>query len=658
MNVNLSKGKITWKRINLIFLIIVAFFLLSRAGLGQVWYAEIDSNMLPTISMQYHGSILMDESDLKIAQRDYPELYKGINTYDDLRSVKLLQTNSGKWMSYYFPIYPLFCMPLKLFFQLISVDQSRCFLITNALLVLVALWMVLYRMNVSVKRRLAVACLLIISPIVYYINYINYEAFIFAILTIALVHYINHEKCKSAFFLSLAGMANSTVMVVGIVMIAEYGINMLRKNKHRWCKQTIKACIKETILYGICFSPSLIPFVAQFAYRGQSTYGEWVTLKEFIGVRFLTYLFDPTVGLFSFASIGLLLFLILIIVACCRKHRHSIVWLCFFTGSVGAFSLMFHINCGMIYCARYIVWVYPIVPLYICKEGVNEITTSVGRVGFTAVAGLSVCIIMMINQYGWNVLDPQDFNYITKQILNYAPQLYNPYSATFYCRTLHIDGAYDINEPAYYLDSKTGNIRKIIFRADADSIHAVKKLAYGDQDSMDFFDKKVESIPLDEKFHYISLPRMSRYQLTPAPKSLASEEMIYFAGENRNADLYVSQGLSSAEENFAWTDGSVMRMTFMISDYKQHAKYKMILHCLGTFNGKQNVEITQKTVDCITKDTICGKTQIEFDVIPDENGYVELTFTFPDAISPKELGESDDTRQLAIQLQYGEIYKQ
>lgn len=63
-------------------------------------------------------------------------------------------------------------------------------------------------------------------------------------------------------------------------------------------------------------------------------------------------------------------------------------------------------------------------------------------------------------------------------------------------------------------------------------------------------------------------------------------------------------------------------------------------------------------MDCITKDTICGETQIEFDVIPDENGYVELTFTFPDAISPKELGESDDTRQLAIQLQYGEIYKQ
>ena len=69
---------LSWEVIGSLFLMFFAFFLLSRAFAGQMWYAEIDSNALPTISMQYRGSIFIDESDLVIAQNDYPELYRGI----------------------------------------------------------------------------------------------------------------------------------------------------------------------------------------------------------------------------------------------------------------------------------------------------------------------------------------------------------------------------------------------------------------------------------------------------------------------------------------------------------------------------------------------------------------------------------------------------
>lgn len=115
-----EKNNLVLERCGEILVLFIAFFLLSRAFVGQIWYAEIDSNALPVIAMQYHGSILMDESDLSLAQRDFPTLYDGINSYDDLRSAKLVQLPSGKWMAYYFPAYPFCALVVKLFLQAIS----------------------------------------------------------------------------------------------------------------------------------------------------------------------------------------------------------------------------------------------------------------------------------------------------------------------------------------------------------------------------------------------------------------------------------------------------------------------------------------------------------------------------------------------------------
>ena len=51
----------------------------------------------------------------------------------------------------------------------------------------------------------------------------------FALVTVSLVQYCNGHYKSSALFLSIASMANSTIMAVGIVMVAEYLIKTVRQ---------------------------------------------------------------------------------------------------------------------------------------------------------------------------------------------------------------------------------------------------------------------------------------------------------------------------------------------------------------------------------------------------------------------------------------------
>lgn len=494
-------------------------FLLVRATLGPMWYAEIDSNALPLISLQYRGSILMNASDLIQAQTDFPTLYAGINSYEDLRCSKLLETSAG-WLAWYFPIYPIFCLPVKLVLALFQVEQERCFYITNALLISTALWFVHKKLKVTPKQRLIALILLILSPIIYYNNYLNYEAFIFSMLTISLVQYYNGRYKTSAFLLALAGMSNSTVMAVGIVMIGEHFVKMLSQERGTPFIALIKRNFKETVNYGLCFVPCLVPLIHQKIYLGQNAFLSNAFTTTNVGARFLMYLFDPTLGFSTFAPVAVLLFFVLTARALFKKDFRALSWCLFLLGTVAAFSLTVHINCGMIFCARYLVWTYPIVVLFLATVGYTAIASIVWRRALYLMLACSSSLLLLINHS--TAVAGHVFNPTTSWILENTPSLYNPFSATFYCRTLHEDGAYYHTEPAYYLSPETNEVRKLIFKADPGQAELVLEDLEGDSASVTNLKERLEKIPLDGRFHYLSYPAGGDSQLYE--KSIAEKE--------------------------------------------------------------------------------------------------------------------------------------
>ncbi len=540
-----------------------AVFLFCRAFLGPIWFAEIDSNALFTIVLQYRGSYTAIESDLQQAQIDFPQLYAGIESYDDLRSGKLWITKDGQWFPTYGPIYALLCIPIKLLLAFFRVGQDRCFLLTNAVLILISLCFLQRRLKVSSAQRLAALLLLMISPIIFYVNYINYEACIFSLLIISLTLYYNGNRKLSAFFLSLAGIANHTIMAVGIVMIGEYFIRMVCAIRNEPDKRsTLRAHAVETIVYGCCFLPCLIPFVAQWFFLGEIAFLErYGTITQLLP-RFFSYLFDPSLGFFSFAPFSVLAFFILGIVSLFKRRNPErwqvLTWLLFLVATVLAYSLMVHINCGMIYCARYIVWTYPIIAIYLATFGYKAVRSVPIKMVTCMILVASSAILILVNM--GSALDSYSFNPVTKWILNYVPQIYHPLSSTFYCRTLHEDGAYGHTEMAYYTDPQTNEIRKLIYKAYPGAEEEILQDLTGDEASMQFLHSRLSELKYDDKFHYLNFPKNGSYQL----RKKTPEETGEFV-----------PGKVLIDERNIFLDGLVTRSTALPTTISANTFYKL-----------------------------------------------------------------------------------
>ncbi len=294
-------------------------FLLSAIGDPYIFH-EIDSYMLPTVSIEYRGSIVMTQEDIDRAREDYPTLYEKVYDYDTLRSAKLNKCSDTEWISFYFPVYSLVCLPAKLVLQLFHAEQERAFPITNALLLIVTLVFVYRRLRVPVFGKLSAILLLGISPIRHYIAYISAEAMLFSLITVALVLYQNKNYKLAAFLIAVASMPNPTVMAIGIVMVIDYLVRLFQNRKT--VKPFSKAAILETVRYGCCYLPCLVPFAFNFIMMrtGNPTAGG-ATLYMY-GQRFLSYLFDLNFGFPSFAPVTLLAFFLLLVVSIVKATPH------------------------------------------------------------------------------------------------------------------------------------------------------------------------------------------------------------------------------------------------------------------------------------------------------------------------------------------------
>ena len=509
------------EKLGLVLVAAYAFFLLCLGCLGPMMYAEIDSNTLPLISLQYRQSLTINQSDIDQAQIDFPDLQKGVDSPGSFRSAGLQKAIDGDYLAYYFPIYPLLCIPIKLLFAFLSLDQQRCFFVTNALLVSGALLFLQLKLRVPPLQRVFAVLMLAISPIPYYVCYLSYEAFIFAVLTVAMVLYYNGNRNWSALFISLGAMSNSTVAAMGLVMIADYAIQILWTNRKQHILVTIKQYFWETVRYAACFLPCLIPFAVQSYYLGKDTFSKMASTENWLS-RFLTYLLDPALGFTSFAVVGLCLFFAVAVWRVVKRDYRAVTWLGMFLAVVGAYSLMYHINCGMLFCARYVVWSYPMIPVFLAAFGGECFQKrSVLCLCMSGTVASSL-LLLLINP----LLPDYQYNTTAKWLLKNVPFLYNEYSATFYCRTLHIDGAYDQTQPAYYKDDITGQVYKLIYRADPGHGEQILSDLKGDEASMAYLEEQVDKNGTDGKFHYINFPSWGQYTVyekNPVEKGLLCE---------------------------------------------------------------------------------------------------------------------------------------
>lgn len=127
---------------------------------------------------------------------------------------------------------------------------------------------------------------------------------------------------------------------------------------------------------------------------------------------------------------------------------------------------------------------------------------------------------------------------------------------------------------------------------------------------------------------------------------------IYNLNENLSfgsaitANKYCVYGFAGNEEYFTWTDGKNAVMQFNITD-----NYEDLLLTLeyGTYLSSERVKIYANENEIA--DYIAQGEEVKEFFIPGqyiEDGILVLRFELPDAISPRERGESEDPRQVAL----------
>ena len=631
------------KKIIYIYLVAYAFLILAVNSIhAPMPIGEWDDYSLPIASILTGHNFEISSADVLA----HKELFPNWADYIDSYYLTGFYTQNGEELTWYFPIYSLVCIPFVMLLQILHQPTEYAFIFTNTAVLMLALVFVYRFLKVNSSKKLLMILMLSIHPIIFYIGWASAEVLIYSLLVLAMTCWYNKWFKRAALSISVAGMLNSTILSVGIIMIISYLVRLLKsRNTTTGILRFVQMNMFQIIEYGMCYTLGLIPFVYNYVNTGnfslQIAYG-FTNGTESTFSRFLSYLFDLNYGYFPYFPS--LLVLAVILLAASFFVRKWSFWelILMFLLNTYMFSFMVHINCGQSGIARYNAWCSTILIFAICLYFDEIISKKYWRIATMASMCIGIvmsgCIVLRYGLYMANRTSYVQMTPIAQYALDKFPALYNPLHSTFNSRTTGVDGGYLYDTPIIYT-AEDGYIRKIL----ATSEDAEQLLnSYISCEDEKWFVNQVEN--LTEKESYISVPQSYRLEKC---KQYKLGETILFDADHFNAGDYIVSGMSHPEEWGTWTDGNEVILKFQTESSAERLHGKIIC---GVFGEMQSVKVYVNGL-CVY-DTPATGNPIEFDFNnPGEKKLIELVIELPDAISPKELSQSEDLRKLSLAVQ-------
>ena len=435
---------------------------------------EADDYALETVAIQMTGNTEITKEVIGQAKKDFPdfadrfeESWNGVHA----GTTDLYLAYNGKVYPWYGAAYSCICIPIKILLRILHLNQTYTFVLTNVCLYTFALLYVFFNLRSSRKNIFLLILLLVCSPAVAYCSWPSAEIFTFSFVVLSLTDFVNKNYRRAAFYVSVAGSMNTTVMILGVFIIADYFMHLLRGTGG--IREAVLKVIKNTksiLLFAACFLPSLSTYTYNLIFMHELELQTSLGLAKTDGWfgRILAYLFDLNMGYIAYYLIAFLLWLILLIWSRKRKRNAGMLYMlsAAFLGVICAYSLHFHINCGMEGIARYSAWTAPIFLFAIVTQYEEVFFNQTVRRFFCAatVIGAVSTASVLLWFYSCNHLSHLQYSPLAAKVLENYPFLYHPYPYTFIARTQHIDGGYWGNEDksAFYYEDTDGYIRKIL----------------------------------------------------------------------------------------------------------------------------------------------------------------------------------------------------
>ena len=612
---------------------------------------EIDDYSLPVASIMNEGDFSISAKDYEYYRKLFPEWADYV--IDDHVLTGMTGENGGE-LTYYFPTYSIFCVPMTFIFHAFGYSAIRAFPMTNLLVLILALVIMFGCLDVSTAKRAFLVVALSLTPVCFYICWCTAETLLYSLMIVGLTCWYNRWYRRAALAISIAGTMNPVIMGVGIVMIAEY-LYLFFREKLRTGKllDNIGQDIAQIIGYGACYIVGLIPFIYNFYFTGRfnlisgTGIASTETLTDVFG-RFRAYLLDLNLGILPYYPILMILALMLLILAILKRTWQYIEWIFTFLLLVVLYSIMPHINSGMYGIARYNLWASPVLlfAVFVLIDHSVIRNTRLMRVG--DIAGILSAVITAAVVFGYGLNGSKGKTYlemmpIAAYVLDHAPGMYNPLYSTFASRTLHIDGCYNYVTPIVYYDEN--NYARKILTSDKDMTDLLEKCgSFNPEDNM-WFQQQVAQLTTRDS--YISIPPKHEIAFWALYREMGTS--IVFGSDQSNADPYILKGASYPEATARWTEGEEFVMRLKLNTDSQRIHCHIGLESVFAEKGSQQVTIfvNGEEVYCEEMNSL---HPLDFDFVNPPDHYVEIKTLLPNAVSPYELGLSQDHRKLSLML--------
>ncbi len=500
--------------LTVVFLCVWLMFIGSKAFQWKpVPMGESDDYMFTTICLQYRGELMVREEDWIKAIEDFPEFSEYLTYCYQIGEQSDITDEDGGRAPWYFGTYSAICIPIKVLLKALDIPQIYTYPATNLLLYFIALLFVAFIWKKSSGKRLLATLLVGINPALFYIVWQSAEVFIFSFVVISLVCWSNKNYKWAALFVSIAGTMNSTIMMLGVVMIVDFFMELLAKKQE---KGKVFGYLlrqwKAIILFGCCFIPCLIPFIYNKLNYGvwnlQVSYGFADSQAGYLS-RVLSYLFDWNYGVLPYYPLMFLVMLILVVVFIIKHKFRNLLYFIAFIAVIAAYSIMWHINCGMSGIARYTVWTLPIMLFGVLEawEWIEYGFKKFVKYGYVGALLLSIFYsTFIVNEYGvMFASNTKDINLtpVAKAVLEKCPQLYWSIPSTFIDRVEHSAGGYWYTRPVIYATSN-GSVKKILVTGKT----AEKLFDYilTDNEGMEYLIDCISEYEWDDEYHFINIP--------------------------------------------------------------------------------------------------------------------------------------------------------
>jgi len=611
--------------------------------------------MLTTTAIVNHFSFNITQEDILKAQASFPE---HAASFSNTPNLIVVSNNPKVYCSYYFGTYSASVIPAKWFLKYLGFDQSYAFALTNALLLILCLLVVYFKLKCTPKTKLIAILLLGLNPILFYIAWPSAEVFIYSMVVISSVFFANKKPRLAGLFVSIAGTLNLTIMFFGIIIILDYFFSLVGDNRNKKTNifiDTFNICIKNIkniLILALCFIPCLIPTIYNLITLRKMVPMQSGATKVDLFDRFWAYLFDLNLGFLPYFLFLMIIFFVLIVVAIFKRRFRNLLLPIAFFGTILCYSIMIHINSGMTGIARYNAWLSPLMIFFV----ITQTDFIINHINIKRIIWVGCCVSVVYTSivcyhYGGLKADmgpmygggnAQSMTPIARLVLDHFPSLYNPFHYTFVSRVWHLDGGYFYSLPVYY-ESKNDLVKKILVTSQTAT--DVYTNVYGDKAAMESLTQQINKIKSGKGFHYININSGKLYY----GKQYTVGDIINFTDKYNTSNEYHITGFETNESDGTWTGSSAEVLLPLAVNIQKDSKLEAQF---GELNSIKDVEIYVNNNLIGTVGRNSSVTIYDF-TIPEQylkGEQLDIVFKVDGAATPASLGMGSDSRILGIKI--------